>query len=263
MKTQLLIIDPQYDFCDPAGALYVPGAETDIQRIADLIHRGGPRIDDIQVTLDSHQLVHIAHPIFWVDKDGKEPAPFSCITADDVRAKRWSAKCPGLQEYAKQYVEELEGNGRYQLVIWPPHCLIGTPGHNVFEPLRDALLEWQKLFATVNFVTKGSNPLTEHYSVVRADVVDAEDPSTAVNVDFIRQLEDADEVLIGGQALSHCVANSVRDIADEFGPDQVKKLVLLEDACSSVPGFEQLGVDFIKEMVGRGMRLAQTTDYYN
>jgi nicotinamidase-related amidase len=24
---ELLIIDPQYDFCDPNGSLYVPGAE--------------------------------------------------------------------------------------------------------------------------------------------------------------------------------------------------------------------------------------------
>ena len=63
-NTQLLIIDPQFDFCDPTGALYVKGAEHDIARLATLINRAKDYIDDVRVTLDSHQPVHIAVSLY-------------------------------------------------------------------------------------------------------------------------------------------------------------------------------------------------------
>ncbi len=34
MPHALLVIDPQNDFCDPSGALFVPGAPTDVARLA-------------------------------------------------------------------------------------------------------------------------------------------------------------------------------------------------------------------------------------
>jgi nicotinamidase-related amidase len=75
-------------------------------------------------------------------------------------------------------------------------------------------------------------------------------------------LEEKDIILLAGEALSHCLANTVRDIADGFNdPKSVEKFVLLEDCTSSVPGFEQLGQDFISDMTGRGMKLAKAADY--
>jgi len=111
-------------------------------------------------------------------------------------------------------------------------------------------------------VTKGSNIFTEHYSAVKADVPDPGDPTTQINKGLIKTLMEADLVFIAGEALSHCVANTVRDIANEFGDDSyVKKMVLLTDASSSVTGFEAMGADFVKEMVGRGMQTSTTTDF--
>ena len=78
--TQLLVIDPQNDFCDlPADwhtrnpatavatgpALPVAGAHADMQRLADFIRARGGQIDAITVTLDSHQRFDIANPDFW------------------------------------------------------------------------------------------------------------------------------------------------------------------------------------------------------
>ena len=63
-----------------------------------------------------------------------------------------------------------------------------------------------------------------------------------------------DLVAIAGEAGSHCLANTVRDVANNFGDDAyVRRLVLLEDATSPVPGFESLQDDFVREMRGRGM----------
>ncbi|MFK5969796.1 MAG: hypothetical protein QM487_06710 [Candidatus Marithrix sp.] len=122
--------------------------------------------------------------------------------------------------------------------------------------LYSVLLEWEKNLAMVNYITKGSNPYTEHYSAIKADVPDSADDSTQINTKLITKLLEADKIVIAGEASSHCVANTVRDIANEFGDDSlVKKLVYLENCCSSVPGFEQFETDFITEMKDRGMQI--------
>lgn len=263
MKRRLLIIDPQNDFCDPNGALSVPGADQSMRRVAEMVRRSKSAFDDIQITLDTHQLVDIAHPIVWENERGESPAPYTTITHADVADGVWRSRDPEWRERVRNYVAELESHQRYQLTIWPPHCLIGSPGHNIFPPLLKALLEWQHHhLATVKFVAKGTNPHTEHYSVVRAEVVDPDDPSTGVNTEFIRHLKTADELLIAGEALSHCVANSVRDIAAEAGSEYVKRLVLLTDASDPVPGFEAVAEEFIGELTAQGMRLAKTTDFF-
>jgi nicotinamidase-related amidase len=263
LKVELLVIDPQNDFCDPAGSLYVPGADKDIERLADMVSRLKPKLHDIHVTLDTHRLVDIAHPIFWVNSDGEHPAPFTIISVDDVSNGTWYSFDPSetTQKRAKEYVENLATNDRYPLCIWPPHCLIGTWGHNVHPDLTVPLLEWEKGYAAVDYVTKGSNPWSEHYSAVQADVPDPEDPSTMLNTQLIQILQEADIIPVAGQAITHCVANTVRDIANNFGEENIKKLVLLEDASSPVPGFEQMGTDFVTEMKARGMQIT-TTDTF-
>jgi nicotinamidase-related amidase len=76
-------------------------------------------------------------------------------------------------------------------------------------------------------------------------------------------LKDGDEdILIAGEALSHCVANTIRDVASEFSDEQVKRFVFLEDASSSVPGFEELGTDFVTEMKAKGMQISTTEQYF-
>jgi len=97
---------------------------------------------------------------------------------------------------------------------------------------------------------------------VQADVPDAADVSTQINTRLIQTLENADLVLIAGEARTHCLANTVRDIANNFGDDSfVPKLVLLTDASSDIPGFETHSQTFMNEMVGRGMQVTTTTEF--
>lgn len=73
---QLLIIDPQNDFCDLAGAaLPVPGATADLQRVAALIERYGRQFSEIHVSLDSHHPLDIAHPVWWQTRPVSLPFP--------------------------------------------------------------------------------------------------------------------------------------------------------------------------------------------
>ena len=262
-QTHLLVIDPQNDFSDPKGSLFVPGADQDMTRLTHYLKKNSRHIDDIHVTMDSHREVDIAHPIFWVDSNGNHPAPFTNITLTDLEAGHWRTRMPGWNQRAHDYVTHLETNGRYNLTIWPPHCIIGSWGHSLNADFSDALRDWERQhFAVVNYVTKGSNIWTEHYSAVQAEVEDPADPSTQLNTELIELLQDNNigQIIIAGEALSHCVANTIRDIANNFGEANIARFTLLRDCCSSVPGCEKLGEDFVNEMTGRGMRLANTDD---
>jgi nicotinamidase-related amidase len=266
-KVTLICIDPQNDFCIPLGpggekgTLVVPGAEQDMIRLGKFITKNSKRIDQIHCTLDSHQYVHIAHPAFWVNSKGEHPSAFTLISEDDVKNGTWRSFNPQWQGVAEKYVATLKAHARYMLVIWPPHCLIGTWGHSIVPQVATALYAWEAEFNRINFVAKGSNLFTEHYSAVQADVEDNNDVSTKLNTELIEVLTKADEILITGEALSHCVANSIRDVAAKFGTDQIQKFTLLEDTSSNVTGFEKLGQDFVKDMVKQGMKVTRSTDW--
>jgi len=256
MKVHLVIIDPQNSFCHTSGELYVAGADQDCERLANMINRLEDKIDQIHVTLDSHNEVDIAHPVFWLDKDGNHPNPFTIISIDDIQNGNYTTRNPAHLKRATEYVDSLAQNKRYPLCIWPPHCIIGSDGYQIEENVSNAIRQWARnRFRLVDFVTKGSNPWTEHYSAIKADVPDPNDPTTLVNSRFIDTVDQADLILVSGQALSHCVANTVTDLINEFGQESVRKIVLLEDTCSNVEGFEQQGADFIRKATDAGMRV--------
>lgn len=266
MHVHLVVIDPQNDFCDPNGALYVPGADDDIKRLSKMVTRLRDKLADIHITLDSHRRVDISHPMWWRDAAGKRPDPFTLITADDLESGRWTTHMPSFRERTLAYLKELERRGRYTHTIWPEHCLIGDEGHNVHPELSGVIHDWEDRFAQTEFVTKGSNPWTEHFSAVQAEVPDPADPSTQINTAFVATLERADVVLLAGQALSHCVANTVLDIASNFSdPAFIKKLVLLEDCTSEVPDppgltvFSDFTARFMADMQAKGMRVDTST----
>lgn len=265
MNIQLVMIDFQYDFCDPNGRLYVPGAEKDAVRLAHFIDKAGIELDDIHPTLDSHQRLHIAHPEFVVNQVGNHPDPFTVIGYANAKLGLYRCAFLGIQDYWLSYVKALEENGRYPYCIWPPHCLIGTRGHALMPEINEALIGdngWAvRTGSTVSYLTKGSSFKTEHYSAVRADVPDDDDPSTQLNMGFIEPLETADMLIWAGQAGSHCVPNTYHDVAEEFGDSyDFSKWVLLEDCQSPVMGFEKLQVGAMTEMSAKGMRIMTSTE---
>lgn len=279
-KLHLLVIDPQNDFCDlppaylpenpatkgrHAPALPVPGAHQDMLRLAGLINRGRQGLSAITVTLDSHHRYHVAHPTFWRTAAGDAPEPFTQITADDVRAGRYAPRAPAALPRALAYLDALEQAGRYRLMVWPVHCEIGAWGHNVHEDVRSAYNRWEDAsLGTVAKIAKGSNPWTEHYSAIMAEVPDDLDPATLRNGALLDSLADADVVYIAGEAGSHCVKATAEHIAQDFaarfGEDGLRRLVLVTDCISPVAGFCDQYQDFLEDMEESGVRLAQSGD---
>lgn len=272
----LLIIDPQNDFCDlPASycpddpvtggrvepALPVPGAHADMLRLAALIDAGRAGLSGITITLDSHQHLDIAHPTFWQDALGMDVAPFTQISAAEVRAGTYQSRLPETQGRELAYLDALEAAGRYTHMIWPVHCEIGTWGHNIHHDLRLACNRWEaQRLAVVSKVSKGANPWVESYSAIMAEVPDPADADTQFNMALVMQLQAADRVFIAGEAGSHCVKATTEHIVAHFAPEDRNKLVLIEDCISAVPGFEAHYADFLSAMRVQGVQIMRMAD---
>jgi len=270
MKTHLLCIDAQKDFCDKNGSLYVTGAENDIDRLSLMIKKIKNKINKIHITMDSHHILSIFHSSWWIDINGNNPEPFTIIRYEDVKTKIWVSTIPNLYERSLKYVRELENKNKYLLCIWPNHTILGSEGHALMPNLFEAICDWEKnsrdFLATINFIIKGTSPYTENYSAISAEVVDPEDSSTNTNWNLIESLRFSDLIIVGGEASSHCILHTIKDLVnfDEFTQRTIpKKLILLEDAMSPVPTFEKQAVDFLKEMQYKGATVTTTDKLIN
>ena len=208
-----------------------------------------------------------------------------------------------VQKHALEYTRGLEQKGRFVLIIWPEHCLVGSRGHQVVPSLAAALHEWcdhhshshhrghqhqhhrqaaktsSSSSVCVEYLQKGLNNLTEMYSAIAADVPIESDPSTHLNRAFLAKLnrsgssvstttgdstsvnradkgghrrsqqqqQPQKRLFICGQALSHCVNFTMRDVLANWAHDPAS-LLLLEDCCSAVPGFEESAKTFVSDM---------------
>ena len=268
LDQQLLLIDPQNDFCDlPASAcppglaptLPVPGAHADMQRVAAWLRTQAARIDHITVTLDSHQVFDIAHPAFWQHADGSAVAPFTAITGTQVRSGAFQPRKAEHMARALAYIDALEARGRYTLMVWPVHCEIGSWGHGVHVDVLAACGDWQRLQqrAVLN-VFKGSNPWTEHYSALEAEVPDTQAPETCLNHALLNTLLQAQRLIVAGEASSHCVRSTVEHLLEHAPAGFAQRVVLLTDGMSPVAGFEAQHHDFLQRMQAAGVQLSDT-----
>jgi len=273
---ELFLIDPQNDFCDlPVSwlatdastgaqlrpALPVAGAHADMLRLASLILEGAGGITGITVTLDSHHRFDIAHPMFWRMRDGGTVAPFTPITAAELRDGDYQPRDPEALPRALTYLDELERRGRYTLMVWPVHCEIGSWGHNVHPAVKAAYNAWEDgRLRAVEKICKGRNPWTEHYSAIQAEVPDADDPETQLNMPLIESLDRADLIVVAGEASSHCVKATTEHLVANLPSGRPGKVVLVTDCMSPVAGFESQQRAFLDDMLARGVQLLTSAE---
>lgn len=262
-RVAVLIIDAQNDFCDPNGSLFVKGAVEDNQRLSRWIDDNKESIGFIGCTLDSHQLVNISHPKFWYNADGVNPSPFTVITSSDVESGVWRTRLRPKESL--EYLKSLESSGQYTHLIWPEHCVIGTHGHALEKNINEAVLNWAADGHFVNYIPKGANPFTEHFGAFQAQVISEDTPSTHYNKKLEETLNKYDLVYISGQAKTHCVANTIKQVCDN-APELAKKFVVLEDTMSNIPGGPEEGVTYVQlserifdEARKLGMRFSTTS----
>lgn len=260
MKTALFVIDPQNDFCDPQGSLYVPNAEADMARLADMIENSADAIDHIVLTADDHLPNDIAHPRFWQDSDGNMPAPFTSVSLQDVESGKYIPAAKYM-DYAREYLSKLEQKG-VQHTIWPMHCVSGTWGADIESQLMASIMAWSANTDNhFRIVRKGYYPFTEHYGAFQAEVPSDTEKSTQYNQELLDLLDGYDRILVAGEAKSHCVMNTIRQMM-EHSPAIMAKTVILEDAMSPVVGFGDAASAVFAKAVELGARICKTTDIY-
>ncbi|MEC6813684.1 hypothetical protein VXS05_01130 [Photobacterium toruni] len=274
--TSLLIIDPQYDFYDVplheqltldahsttiSPSLPVPHSWEDAQQLATFINKQRNNINTIVVTLDSHHEYDIAHALYWQNKHGQHPAPFTLISHQNIIDGLWQPTNLALLDHVLKYTQSLEQTGKYSLIIWPTHCVIDSIGHTIVAPIQAAIDAWEKQTALLQCtLSKGENPHTEHYGGCEAEYPLHDDIKTQFDPQLTTLVLQSDRVFISGQALSHCVASTVEQMVDKLSPANINKLTILIDTTSPVAGFEQQAQAFIERMVTLGVNIANTTD---
>jgi nicotinamidase-related amidase len=286
LRVCLVAVDVQNTFCLPGFELFVAGrsgsgAVDDNRRLCEFIYRHLGAITQIVPTLDTHSPLQIFHAVFLVDDEGRHPAPYTLVSADDVARGVWKAnpavaRALGvgeeyLQEHVRHYTRTLQEGGKYDLTIWPYHALLGGIGHALVPAVEEAVF-FHSIAREVapDFQVKGSNPLTEHYSMLGPEVTEDHEGKQLgeKNQPLIDKLLEYDAVLIAGQAKSHCVAWTIDDLLTGIAVRDrslAEKVYLLEDCSSAVvvPGV----VDYTDEadaaferFADAGMHVVRSTE---
>lgn len=235
-RVLFLGIDVQQDFMDN-GALGVPGAHGDVERMTKFIYDNMDKISNIAVSIDTHTPHQIFHPCWWVDENGENPAPYTAITLADLDAGKWKAVINPIA--SREYVEHLEQDGKKTLVVWSYHCIQGTTGcalENQFSNMIYFHSVAKK--SVVQRLVKGQDPLSEMYGIIKPEY----DKKGYINIDFLNKLEQYDKIVIAGEAKSHCCLESIKQILEHYQnkPEVTKKIYLLDDCMSIIPGFEDV-----------------------
>jgi len=255
MKTALFIIDMQNDFCTPSGSLYIPGSEQDVARLSRFIGKNKGLLDALILSQDNHQVMDIAHPGFWRNGKGDTPAPFTGITYDDAASGVWTPRFE--KELVLQYLKALDEQGEFPHTIWPEHCLMGSEGAAIVPEIMKAVRQWASQGKFYQLVVKGTNPFTEHFGALRSNVPIDGAPETQLNVELVMKLKTFDRILVAGEAKSHCVASTIKQLFAY--PDLMKRLVILDDCMANVPGFEHIADPIYQRALEMGATVTKST----
>jgi nicotinamidase/pyrazinamidase len=193
----LLVVDVQPDFM-PGGALPAPGGDAVLPVVNRLLHRFG----QAAATQDWHPADHSS---FASQHPGR--APFSTVTLP----------------YGEQ-------------VLWPDHCVQGTPGAALHPGLDTRRIEL--------VVRKGFRKAIDSYSAFFEN-----DRATPTGLHGFLQERGFRRIFVCGLARGYCTDYSAEDAA-RLGYE----VVLVEDACRGItPEATEAGT---QRLLAQGVRLA-------
>lgn len=180
-NTGIIVVDVQTDFTEvKSGSLAVPGTDAQyidaVQRSTQQFSREGFRV---YLTQDWHPADHMS---FYTNNPGTEPS------------------------------QVIEIGGRPQ-VMWPPHCVQGTPGADIVVTFD----------ASVKTVRKGMDSRYDSYSGF------ADDGGHKTELDNLLRKDTIKKLIIYGLATDYCVKATVLDALE--GGYQVEVAI---DLCRGV-----------------------------
>ncbi|MEO8973455.1 MAG: hypothetical protein ABI406_17855 [Ktedonobacteraceae bacterium] len=235
-RIAVILVDYQHDFVNPAGTLSVPGAQEDVARFLTWFYASADKITTVYASLDTHLPYHIFYSSWWHNaQTGEHPQPFTVITEEDVLNHVWEPVSKIEQEWSRQYVHRLKQEARKELMIWPYHTMQGTLGHMLSAPISEAIA-WHSAARNAEpvYIVKGLTLRTEYYGIFGAEIPDA--PEDGLNTALLDIVMAHDRVYIAGEAKSHCVLETERQIARycQDRPELLRRVYALKDCTSSV-----------------------------
>ncbi len=199
----LIVVDVQNDFC-PGGALAVPDGDA-VVPVANALM---PRFSLVVATQDWHPAGHGSF------------------------ASAHTGRAPG----------EVVDLGGAQQVLWPDHCVQGTPGASFHSVLDVAVID--------HVVRKGTDPGIDSYSAF-FDNGHAKDTGLAA---FLEQ-RCAEDLVVLGLATDYCVKATVLDaLGLGFG------VTVVRDGCRAVEIAEGDGERAFKDMRSAGARVIPSAE---
>lgn len=286
-RVLLIGVDNQNCFSYPIGSLYVAGrdgqgATTANANLSIFIARYPHLIDRILCSLDTHEIMQIFFPAAHLRADGSPAAANTEIGAEDYAsgdykpnpefAKQVGADVDWLAKHVIHYCRALEAAGKPKLMLWNYHALRGGWGQGLAATVEIAKLYHSFLRQTDNPpLIKGTDPLTEFYSIFEPEVLRSFD-GRVLGVRKLEMMEvvlNYDVIIAGGLASSHCYGETVKSLLKrvrEIGtPEAAKKIYILEDCIAPVviPGvadFTDLAESYLAEFQEAGMNRVKSTD---
>ncbi len=265
-KIAVIMDDYQYDFIDPGGALPVPGSREDIARFLTWFYINAHRITSIYASLDTHLPFQIFYASWWKDpRTGEHPRPYTAISVEDVDNSRWVADIQ--PEWSIQYVHQLRQQAKKDLMIWPYHTMEGTLGRMLAAPISEAIA-WHSAarHTQPTYVAKGSTMRTEFYGIFGAEIPDPLDAASSLNVGLLEEVMRHDGVYVAGEAKSHCVLETERQLVGYCAGDPalLGRLYFLHDCASSVQhpdiDFDALAEAELAAMERQGVHIVLSSD---
>ena len=267
-KNALLLIDCQVDFClpNPIGQLYVDGAEMDIFRIIDFILNNMEHITTIYPTLDTHIVYQIFYGGWWTDANRNHPDPYTQIESKEVNIGTFKPVIDPV--WSIEYIKTLEKQTNKPLMVWPEHTMLGTPGHALVPSLYEVCYYHSLVRRSqISFQLKGDVPETEMYGVFKPEVLVPKNPrASGINAAFCNLLGKYDKLIVAGEAKSHCVLESLRQLHTFFKDQEevLKKIFILKDCMSSVKhptiDFEAIAETQFDVFAKAGFNIINSTD---
>ncbi|MEK5067577.1 hypothetical protein [Sporosarcina sp. FSL K6-1508] len=256
-KVLFIGIDFQNDFMEN-GELGVPNSHKDVERVTNFLYQNLDKVTTIALSLDTHELHQLFHASWWVDAEGKHPVPFTVITREDIEKGKWMAV---EKNESLAYIVHLERLGKKQLLIWPYHCIEGTHGA-ALEGQFSNMVHFHSLIrqSSIQKIVKGQDPLSEMYGIIKPEYAETD----GTNYAFLHSLLAYDKIVIAGEAKSHCVLESVRQIVEYYVDkhELLSKIYLLDDCMSPIPGFEESTEHACKELQkNTGIHIVKSTEF--
>jgi nicotinamidase-related amidase len=172
---------------------------------------------------------------------------------------------------AKAYCQTLQDGGRYNLYLWPLHCLKGTPGQALSAVIEEVWMYHTLVHGTQGHIeSKSVEPLSERYSAFSSEVMWGRSGRKigSRSEDLLSRIQKWQALIVLGQAGSHCVRSSVDDLIRHLlatNPEFISRIYIVVDCMSSVvvPGVVDYTPQFEESLVrwqAAGCKLVLSTD---